>query len=71
MLTKSVMETARDRVGIAAVAKTVSAAHLADTTAANTAEYDRDEVQARRLRRQRRQDRAARRNLAGWTVRMW
>ncbi|MEJ8565997.1 hypothetical protein [Elongatibacter sediminis] len=71
MLTKSVMDTAQDRVGIAAVAETVAAAHLADTTAANTAEYDRDEIQARRLRRQRRQDRAARRNLAGWTVRMW
>lgn len=71
MLTKPVIETAQDRVGMNAASGALNASGLTVTSAANTALFDRDEVQARRLRRQRRQERASRRGLGGWTVRMW
>lgn len=71
MLTKSVIETARDRVGMTAASGALNASELTAASAANTALFDRDEVQARRLRRQRRQERASRREFGGWTVRMW
>ena len=71
MLTKTVFDTAQDRVGIAVVSDALDASRLAAESAANTPLFDRDEVQARRLRRQRRQDRTARSNFGGWTVRMW
>ncbi len=71
MLTKTVTETAFDRNGVAPVAGALDASHLAAGTAANTARFDREDVQARRLRRERRQERAARRLNGGWTVRMW
>lgn len=71
MLTNTVMDTARDRVGVEPVANGVEMAGPTDVVAANTSLFDRDEVQARRMRRQRRQERAARRNGGGWTVRMW
>lgn len=68
MLTKSVTETTRDRLGFTAVAGAFAATHLTAAAAANSPRFARNEVRARR---QRRQERAERRNLGGWTVRMW
>lgn len=39
--------------------------------AANTSNFEQAETQARRHRRQRRADRAAQRNINGWTLRAW
>lgn len=39
--------------------------------AANASKYSESETQARRLRRQRRQERAIRHGNVGWSVRTW
>jgi hypothetical protein len=71
MLIKSIMDSSPDRVGTAAPATSLNATRLASAAAANTGTFERDEAQARRLRRQRREERALRHDFGGWTVRMW
>ncbi len=43
----------------------------ANRPAANASSYEKNEMQARRQRRQRRLDRAAGQNINGWAVRTW
>ncbi len=43
----------------------------ANRPAANASSFEKNEVQARRQRRQRRLDRAAGQNMNGWAVRTW
>jgi hypothetical protein len=71
MLIESKMESSRDRVGTTPPAASLNTTRLASAAAANTGTFERDEVQARRLRRQRREERALRHNFGGWTARMW
>ncbi|MEJ8567947.1 hypothetical protein [Elongatibacter sediminis] len=71
MLTKTVFESPQGPAGMNAPTGRLVVPSLDAAVAANSASFERDEVLARRLRRQRRQERAARRRPGGWTVRMW
>lgn len=71
MLKKTVNGTGSGPVGSAAVTGSVDATLLTARAAANTPVFERDEVQARRLRRQLRLARAEHRSPGGWAVRTW
>lgn len=70
MLMKRIRETYREITGYIEPVAPVS---MVPTyrPAANAGNIVKSDMQARRERRQRRMDRAAMRNVSGWTVRSW
>ena len=70
MLINSIKKTYRELTGQFELAGPVVA--IPDTLpAANASRLSNTEIQARRLRRQRRMERASKRGFIGWTVRTW
>lgn len=70
MLIEKLRETYREMTGQTVTAEPVTV-YANYRTAANESRIERAAMQARRLRRQRRMERAGRRNISGWTVRTW
>ena len=70
MLTNTQLDVRQDVSGFIAPVETVHVPHN-DQDSANADRFARNAVFARRMRRQRRAERNARRVSQGWTARMW
>jgi hypothetical protein len=70
MLIDRIVDSYRDMTGHTVQAQPVITVPVV-RTAANSGQFEKSAVQARRQRRLRRMDRSGQRNINGWTVRAW
>ena len=70
MLIEKFRDTYRELSGQTVTAEPVTV-YANFRNAANESRIEKAAMQARRFRRQRRMERAGRRNISGWTVRSW